>query len=355
MLGWELGLPASELVLELACQLALGRLTSLLSAALAGLAAPILILAGVLVSVAFLTLLERKVLASVQRRRGPDRVGFFGFLQPFADGLKLLSKETAVPSGSNRILFFISPAGFLAASLMAWAPMPAGLGIVVSDQEFGLVLVFAVSSLNAYLVILGGWSGNSRYSLLGSLRAAAQLISYEVSLGLIALGAVACTGSYSLSTIVLFQESTWLVVPLLPLFVLFYVSMLAETSRPPFDLPEAEAELVSGYNVEHSAVSFALYFIAEYANLILACALVCLLFLGGWLGLAWFPSCLSTAVLELKVVALLVVSLLIRASYPRYRYDQLMGLGWKVFFPVSTSALIFLASALLVLDGFPHQ
>lgn len=354
MLGWELGLPASELASEVAQQPSRRWLASLAWAGLTGLASPILGLVGVLVSVAFLTLLERKVLASAQRRRGPDRAGFLGLLQPFADGLKLLSKETTVPSGSNRILFFISPVGSLVVSLMAWAPVPAGPGVVVSDQEFGLVFIFAISSLNAYLVILGGWSGNSRYSLLGSLRAAAQLISYEVSLGLIALGAVLCVGSYDLSTIVFFQESAWLAVPLLPLLVLFYVSLLAETGRPPFDLPEAEAELVSGYNVEHSAVSFALYFIAEYANLILACSLVCLLFLGGWLGLAWLPGCLSTAMFELKVVALLIVSLLIRASYPRYRYDQLMGLGWKIFFPVSTSALIFLASGLLVLDGFPN-
>lgn len=312
----------------------------------------------VLLSVAFFTLVERKVLSGMQRRKGPNIVGYYGILQPFADALKLLIKETVIPGIANKYLFMFSPIFVLFFALINWAVIPVGEFLVYSDLNIGILYLFAVSSLNVYGIIISGWSSNSKYSFLGSLRSAAQMISYEVSIGLIFINVLLCVGSLSLIDIVDFQKNIWLIVPLFPSFLMFLVSILAETNRPPFDLPEAEAELVSGYNVEYSAVGFALFFIAEYANLLLMSGLTVILFMGGWhsffyldvfLG-EYFPSFYYYSFfgvfffLKLLIVAFFFVW--VRAAFPRFRYDQLMYLGWKVFLPLSL-VWVFLVSFLL--------
>ncbi|CAK9253843.1 unnamed protein product, partial [Sphagnum jensenii] len=287
-----------------------------------------------LLTVALLTLAERKVLASVQRRKGPNVVGFLGLMQPFADGFKLLIKETVLPSTSSKFLFIFSPIFTLFVSLISWSVVPFSEGLVFSDLNLGLLYLFAVSSLGVYGIILSGWSSNSRYAFLGSLRSASQMISYEVSFSLILVSLISCASSLNLSTVVLFQKNIWFIVPFFPLFFMFFVSILAETNRSPFDLPEAEAELVSGYNVEYSAAGFALFFVSEYCNIILMSSLCVVLFFGGWLspfpfweaGFFWF---------SVKLLVFLFLFVWVRASFPRYRYDQLMRLGWKVFLPLS--------------------
>ncbi len=304
----------------------------------------LLIILPVLIAVAFLTLFERKVMAAIQRRKGPNVVGIWGLLQPFADGLKLLIKETIIPSRANRILFIAAPIITLFLSLISWAIMPLGLNIYYADVNLGVLYVFAVSSLGVYGVIISGWSSNSKYAFLGALRSAAQMIAYEVSIGLIIIVIVLFTGSLNLTDIVLGQTSIWFVVPLFPSFLLFFISSLAETNRPPFDLPEAEAELVSGYNVEYSAMGFALFFLGENVNIVLMCGLNVVLFFGGWLPLFGFLSFIPGYLwFSAKIVCLLFAFIWIRNTFPRYRYDQLMKLGWKIFLPLSLGWLCFMS------------
>ena len=307
-----------------------------------------------LLAVAFFTLVERKVMGSVQRRRGPNVVGFWGLLQPFADALKLLIKETVLPSQSNQLLFIFAPILTLFLSLLGWAVIPVSDNNVFLELNIGLLYIFAISSLGVYGIIISGWSSNSKYAFLGALRSAAQMVSYEVSIGLIILVVVLCAGSLNIVTIVESQRTIWYGIFFFFGFFIFFVSTLAETNRPPFDLPEAEAELVAGYNVEYSAVGFALFFIGEYANILLMSSLSVLLFLGGWLppfnlffgyipGIFWF---------NLKLLLLIFTFVWVRASFPRYRYDQLMRLGWKVFLPLSLSWVIFVSGFLILFEFF---
>ena len=299
----------------------------------------------VLFSVAFLTLLERKIMGSIQRRRGPSNVGIFGLLQPFADGLKLFCKEILIPIKANRILFIIAPVMFLAFGLMNWALLPLNYGLVIADLTLGILFVLAISSFSVYGLILGGWASNSQYAFLGALRSAAQMISYEISLSLLVFTVVILSKSLNLTTMIAMQENIWFVLPLLPVFLLFFISSLAETSRPPFDLPEAEAELVAGYNVEYASMGFAFFFIAEYTNIIFMCFLAIILFWGGWLipaanisFLTFFPT---TFWLFIKSSVLLIMFIWIRASLPRFRYDQLMTLAWRQFLIFSFVVFVF--------------
>ena len=309
------------------------------------------IIVPLLVAVAYLTLLERKVMASMQQRRGPNVVGLFGLLQPLADGLKLLIKETILPSSANTIIFILAPIITFLLALVTWSVIPFGSGMVLIDLNVGILFVFAISSLGVYGIIAAGWSSNSKYSFLGALRSAAQMVSYEVSIGLIIMCVLLCAGSLNLSEIVYAQKEVWYCVPLFPLFIMFFISGLAETNRAPFDLPEAE--LVSGYNTEYAAMGFALFFLGEYANMILMCSVLSILFLGGWLplinispfnlipGVFWFGF---------KVTILLFVFVWVRAAFPRYRYDQLMRLGWKVFLPFSLAWVLFVSGIFIGLD-----
>ena len=298
------------------------------------------VVAPLLAAVAYLTLAERKVIAAMQLRKGPNVVGPFGLLQPIADGVKLLFKETVVPSGANRVVFVAAPVVTFLLSLVAWAVIPFDVGLVIADIDVGILYLFAISSLGVYGVIMAGWASNSKYAFLGALRSAAQMVSYEVAIGFVIITVLLCVGSLNLSAIVLAQKEAgmWFCVPLLPMFVIFFISALAETNRAPFDLPEAEAELVAGYNVEYASMTFALFFLGEYANMILMSAMTTILFLGGWLPpadvapLNWIPGPIWFAA---KIALCLFVFLWVRATFPRYRYDQLMRLGWKVFLPAS--------------------
>lgn len=303
-----------------------------------------------LLSVAFLTLAERKVLAAMQRRRGPNVVGLLGMMQPIADGVKMIFKETLFPSLSNKILFAVAPFITLFLAVSGWAVIPLGEGVVLSDLDLGLLYIFGISSLGVYGVVLAGWSSNSRYAFLGALRSAAQMISYEVSIGLILIGVLLSSGSLNLTQVVLSQSECWFVIPFFPLFLLFFVSALAETNRPPFDLPEAEAELVSGYNVEYSAIGFVLFFIGEYANIILMSALITIFFLGGWLGAG---VAIAPLVFLIKLLLVLFLFIWVRAAFPRYRYDQLMRLGWKVFLPLALGWVMFISSWFFAFDWLP--
>ena len=310
----------------------------------------LIVIVPVLISVAFFTLLERKIMANIQRRRGPNVVGLLGVLQPFADGLKLLIKETIIPSKANKVIFILAPILTLFLSFLNYTVLPFSLFNVFSDINVGILYIFAISSLSVYGIIMSGWSSNSRYAFLGTLRSTAQMVSYEVSIGLIIINVLICANSLNLSNIVIAQSYVWYFIPLFPLFMLFYISALAETNRPPFDLPEAEAELVAGYFVEYSAMTFAQFFLGENINIIFMCTLITTLFLGGWLpllnigilylipGIIWFL---------LKLLFLLFTFVWVRVTFPRYRYDQLMRLGWKIFLPLSLAWVIFVSSVLM--------
>jgi len=305
----------------------------------------------VFITVAFLTLFERKVMAAMQRRRGPNIVGFLGLLQPFADALKLLAKEAVIPYSSNIWIFIFSPILSLTLALAAWAVIPFQSGLVLVDLNVGALYIFAISSLAVYAIIMSGWASNSKYSFLGSLRSVAQMISYEVSMGLIVMSVLACAGSFNFSEIVSAQRDVFFFTPLFPLFIMFFVSALAETNRPPFDLPEAENELVAGYFVEYSGAGFALFFIAETANIILMSFLTSLYFFGGWFLVS---SVTSVFWLAVKALFFCFVFVWVRASLPRYRYDQLMFLGWKVFLPISLALLLIIITILVLLGGLPN-
>lgn len=308
-----------------------------------------------LISVAYFTLVERKVMGSIQRRRGPNVIGYLGLLQPLADGLKLFVKETILPTAINTTIFLLAPMLTFLLSLMGWAVIPFGEGLVLSNINIGTLFLLAISSLSVYGIVLSGWSSNSKYAFLGSLRSTSQMISYEVSIGFIILSVVLCSGSFNLTEIVFAQEEIWFVIPLFPVFLLFTVSAFAETNRHPFDLPEAEAELVSGYNVEYSAMGFALFFLGEYSNMLLMSALTAIFFFGGWFPiLNIFPlTWISPAIwLGIKTSLMVVLFCWIRAALPRYRYDQLMSLGWKTFLPLSLAWLILTSSILLSFNWF---
>lgn len=306
--------------------------------------------------VAFLTLLERKIIAAMQLRKGPNIVGPFGLFQPLADGMKLMFKEPIIPAGSNKIIFLLAPIITYSLALIAWAVIPISENFVIADVNLGVLYVLAVSSLGVYGVIMAGWASNSKYAFLGAIRSSAQMISYEVSMGIIIVSILLLTGSLNFSEIVAAQKDGWFVWPLFPLFIIFIISILAETNRHPFDLPEAEAELVAGYNVEYSSMPFALFFLGEYANMILMSAITTLLFLGGWLApfeyesLAFLPGQFWFI---LKTLAILFIFIWVRASLPRYRYDQLMRLGWKVFLPVSLAWVILVSGFLVYFKMLP--
>ncbi|MFC4350775.1 NADH-quinone oxidoreductase subunit NuoH [Fodinicurvata halophila] len=315
------------------------------------------IVVPLLVAVAYLTYAERKVIGAIQLRQGPNIVGAFGLLQPLADGAKLLFKETILPAGANRVVFLLAPILTFSLAMVAWSVIPVNEGWAIADINVGILFLFAISSMGVYGVIMAGWASNSKYPFLGALRSAAQMVSYEVSMGFVIITVLLCVGSLNLTDIVLAQETVWFAIPLLPMFVIFFISTLAETNRAPFDLPEGESELVAGYFVEYSAMSFALFFLGEYANMILMSAMTTILFLGGWLPpldivpLTWIPGPIWFA---LKVALVLFCFLWVRATFPRYRYDQLMRLGWKVFLPFTLVWLVLTAGVLVTFDWLPR-
>ncbi|WP_114391805.1 NADH-quinone oxidoreductase subunit NuoH [Oleisolibacter albus] len=319
-------------------------------------AAILAIVVPLLVGMAMLTYMERKVLGAMQLRQGPALVGPFGLLQPFADGLKLLAKETIIPSGANRMVFLAAPMLTFLLALVAWAVIPFGEGLVLANINVGVLYLFAISSLGVYGIIMAGWASNSKYSFLGGLRSAAQMVSYEVSIGLVIITVLLCVGSLNLSKIVEAQRTVWFCIPLFPMFVVFFVSALAETNRAPFDLPEGESELSGGFFVEYSSMSFAMFFLGEYINMILMSALTSVLFLGGWLPpldiapFNWLPGPIWFI---LKIVLVLFFFIWVRATLPRYRYDQLMRLGWKVFLPFSLIWVVLTAGVLVYFDLLP--
>ncbi|OUW95537.1 MAG: NADH-quinone oxidoreductase subunit H [Pelagibacteraceae bacterium TMED237] len=315
------------------------------------------VIVPVLISVAFLVYAERKVLALIQLRRGPNIVGPFGILQSFADALKLITKENIIPRGSNKIVFILAPIITMVLSLAGWAVIPFAPGLVISDINVGIMYLFAVSSLGVYGIIMAGWASNSQYPFLGALRSAAQMVSYEVSIGFVIITVLLCVGSLNLSKIVLAQQTVWFAIPLLPMFIIFFISALAETNRLPFDLPEDESTLVAGFFTEYSSASFVLFFLGEYASMILMSSMTVILFLGGWLppfdvyplnalpGVFWFT---------IKIIFILFLFIWVRGTFPRYRYDQLMRLGWKVFLPISLFWVVVTSAFLVYFDMLPN-
>tara|TARA_Y100001936_G_scaffold203094_1_gene205979 strand:- start:415 stop:1416 length:1002 start_codon:yes stop_codon:yes gene_type:complete len=316
------------------------------------------LLIPVLVTVAMIVWLDRRVWAFVQKRRGPNVVGPFGLLQSVADALKYMFKEIIIPASSNKVIFIIAPIITMTLALIAWAVIPFSENLVLANINVGILYLFAVSSLGVYGIIMGGWASNSKYPFLGAIRSAAQMVSYEVSIGVIIINVLLCVGSLNLNDIVLAQKDMWFVLPLFPMFVIFFISALAETNRPPFDLPEAEAELVAGYQTEYSGMMYAMFWLGEYANILLMCAMGSILFLGGWLPpfnfevLSFIPSPFW---LIFKILFLFILFALIKAIVPRYRYDQLMKLGWKIFLPFSLVWVIFTAAYLLYFNLLPGQ
>ena len=314
------------------------------------------LLVPVLTAVAIIVWLDRRVWAFVQKRRGPNVVGPFGLFQSLADALKYLFKEIIIPASANKIIFILAPIITMTLALIAWAVIPFGENLVIADINVGILYLFAVSSLGVYGIIMGGWASNSKYPFLGSIRSAAQMVSYEVSIGIIIINVLLCVGSLNLTDIVLAQKNLWFVIPLFPMFIIFFISSLAETNRPPFDLPEAEAELVAGYQTEYSGMMYAMFWLGEYANILLMCALGSILFLGGWLApIDIFPFNFipSFAWLIFKILFLFILFSLVKAIVPRYRYDQLMKLGWKIFLPMSLLWVVITASYLFYFNLLP--
>ena len=316
----------------------------------------LLLLVPVLVSVAMIVWLDRRVWAFVQKRRGPNVVGPFGLLQSLADALKYIFKEIIVPASSNKIIFILAPVITMTLALISWAVIPFSESFVIANINVGILYIFAVSSLGVYGIIMGGWASNSKYPFLGAIRSAAQMVSYEVSIGVIIINVLLCVGSLNLSDIVKAQENMWFIIPLFPMFVIFFISALAETNRPPFDLPEAEAELVAGYQTEYSGMMYAMFWLGEYANILLMCSLGSILFLGGWLSpIDFYPFTIIPAPLWLifKILILFILFALVKAIVPRYRYDQLMRLGWKIFLPFSLLWVVITASYLFYFNLLP--
>jgi len=314
------------------------------------------LLVPVLVSVAMIVWLDRRVWAFVQKRQGPNVVGPFGLLQSLADALKYIFKEIIIPSSSNKVIFILAPIVTMTLALISWAVIPFSATQVLADINVGILYLFAVSSLGVYGIIMGGWASNSKYPFLGAIRSAAQMVSYEVSIGVIIINVLLCVGSLNLNDIVIAQQDLWFVIPLFPMFVIFFISALAETNRPPFDLPEAEAELVAGYQTEYSGMMYAMFWLGEYANILLMCAMVAILFLGGWLSpIDIYPLTLVPGAiwLILKILLLFILFALVKAIVPRYRYDQLMRLGWKVFLPLSLTWVVLTASYLFYFNLLP--
>ena len=310
----------------------------------------------VLVSVAMVVWLDRRIWAFVQKRQGPNVVGPFGLLQSLADALKYMFKEIIIPSSSNKVIFILAPIVTMTLALIAWAVIPFSETQVLADINVGILYLFAVSSLGVYGIIMGGWASNSKYPFLGAIRSAAQMISYEVSIGIIIINVLLCVGSLNLNDIVLAQKNIWFVIPLFPMFVIFFISALAETNRPPFDLPEAEAELVAGYQTEYSGMMYAMFWLGEYANILLMCAMGSILFLGGWLSpVELYPFNLVPGAIWLiiKILLLFILFALVKATVPRYRYDQLMRLGWKIFLPLSLTWVVLTASYLFYFNLLP--
>ena len=314
------------------------------------------LLIPLLISVAMIVWLDRRVWAFVQKRRGPNVVGPFGLFQSLADALKYIFKEIIIPASSNKIIFILAPIVTMTLALIAWAVIPFGENFVLSNINVGILYLFAVSSLGVYGIIMGGWASNSKYPFLGAIRSAAQMVSYEVSIGIIIINVLVCVGSLNLTDIVLAQKKIWFIFPLFPMFVIFFISALAETNRPPFDLPEAEAELVAGYQTEYSGMMYAMFWLGEYANILLLCALGSILFLGGWLSpINIYPFNLLPGAfwMVFKILGLFILFSLVKAIVPRYRFDQLMRLGWKVFLPLSLIWVVLTASFLFFLDILP--
>ena len=314
------------------------------------------LLVPVLVSVAMIVWLDRRVWAFVQKRQGPNVVGPFGLLQSLADALKYIFKEIIIPASSNKVIFILAPIITMTLAMIAWAVIPFGEDQVLANINVGILYIFAVSSLGVYGIIMGGWASNSKYPFLGSIRSAAQMVSYEVSIGIIIINVLLCVGSLNLSDIVIAQKNMWFIIPLFPMFVIFFISALAETNRPPFDLPEAEAELVAGYQTEYSGMMYAMFWLGEYANILLMCALGSILFLGGWLSpIDLYPFNLIPGAIWLifKILLLFILFALVKAIVPRYRYDQLMRLGWKIFLPLSLTYVVLTASYLFYFNLLP--
>ena len=314
------------------------------------------LLLPLLTAVAMIVWLDRRVWAFVQKRRGPNVVGPFGLLQSLADALKYIFKEVIIPASSNKVIFILAPIITMTLAMIAWAVIPFSESFVLANINVGILYIFAVSSLGVYGIIMGGWASNSKYPFLGAIRSAAQMVSYEVSIGVIIINVLLCVGSLNLTDIVLAQKNLWFIIPLFPMFVIFFISALAETNRPPFDLPEAEAELVAGYQTEYSGMMYAMFWLGEYANILLMCALGSILFLGGWLApvdLYPFSIIPSPIWLIIKILFLFILFSLVKAIVPRYRYDQLMKLGWKIFLPLSLIWLILTSGFLLYFDLLP--
>jgi len=316
----------------------------------------LILLIPVLTAVAMIVWLDRRVWAFVQKRRGPNVVGPFGLFQSLADALKYMFKEIIIPASSNKIIFILAPIVTMTLALVAWAVIPFSETFVIANINVGILFLFAVSSLGVYGIIMGGWASNSKYPFLGSIRSAAQMVSYEVSIGIIIINVLLCVGSLNLSDIVKAQQNLWFIIPLFPMFIIFFISALAETNRPPFDLPEAEAELVAGYQTEYSGMMYAMFWLGEYANILLMCALGSILFLGGWLSpIDVFPFNLVPGPIWMifKILFLFILFALVKAIVPRYRYDQLMKLGWKIFLPFSLTWVVLTAGYLLYFDLLP--
>ena len=314
------------------------------------------LLVPVLVSVAMIVWLDRRVWAFVQKRQGPNVVGPFGLLQSLADALKYIFKEIIIPASSNKVIFILAPIITMTLALIVWAVIPFGENQVLANINVGILYIFAVSSLGVYGIIMGGWASNSKYPFLGAIRSAAQMVSYEVSIGIIIINVLLCVGSLNLNDIVIAQQNMWFIIPLFPMFVIFFISALAETNRPPFDLPEAEAELVAGYQTEYSGMMYAMFWLGEYANILLMCALGSILFLGGWLSpIDLYPFNLIPGAIWLifKIILLFLLFALVKAIVPRYRYDQLMRLGWKIFLPLSLIYVVLTASYLFYFNLLP--